>query len=52
MHPGPLAIPLRITSALAIVLKETHQEQIRLFHEVTGVEKDLKQQITQANSKE
>ena len=25
MHPGPLTIPPRITSALAIVLKETHQ---------------------------
>ena len=42
MHTGPLAIILGRNSAMTIVLRETHQEQIRLFHEVAGVKKSLK----------
>jgi hypothetical protein len=41
VHPGPLAIPAGTTAAMSTVLKETHQETIRLFREVQGVEKAL-----------
>ena len=47
-HPGPLAIPVGTTAAMASVLREQHQENVRLFREVTGVEKALKQQILKA----
>ena len=44
-HPGPLAIPAGTTGAMATVLCEQHIENVRLFREVVGVEKALKQQI-------
>jgi type II secretory pathway component PulJ len=47
-HPGALAIPAPTTAAMATVLKEAHQESLRLFREVQGVEKALIQQIVQA----
>ena len=47
-HPGPLVIPPGTTGPMATVLREQHQESVRLFREVTGVEKALKQQIIKA----
>ena len=47
-HPGALAIPLGTTGPMATVLREQHVEGIRLFREVSGVEKALKQQILKA----
>jgi hypothetical protein len=46
--PGPLAILAGTTSPMATVMKEAHQEEVRLFCEVQGVEKALIQQIVQA----
>jgi hypothetical protein len=48
LHPGPLAIDAGTTGPMATVLKEAHQEQLRLFREVQGVEKALIQQLVQA----
>jgi hypothetical protein len=48
IFPGPLAIPAGTTAAMAAVLKDAHQEAIRIFREVQGVEKALIQQIVQA----
>jgi hypothetical protein len=48
VHPGPLIIPAGTTGPAGIVLRDAHQEQQRLFREVQGVEKALKQQIVQA----
>ena len=48
VFPGPLAIPAGTTAPMALVLKEAHQENIRIFREVQGVEKALIQQIVQA----
>ena len=48
VFPGPLAIPAGTTAPMATVLKEAHQESIRIFREVQGVEKALLQQIVQA----
>ena len=47
-HPGPLVIPPGTTGPMATVLREQHVENLRLFREVTGVEKALKQQILKA----
>ena len=47
-HPGPMAIPPGTTGPMATVLREQHVENIRLFREVSGVEKSLKQQILKA----
>ena len=41
-HPGPLAIPQGTTGPMVTVLREQHIENVRLFREVTGVEKALK----------
>jgi hypothetical protein len=46
--PGPLAIPAGTTAPMATVMKEAHQEEVRLFREVQGVGKALIQQIVQA----
>jgi hypothetical protein len=51
-HPGVLAIPNGTTAAMSTVLKDQHTERMRLFREVTGVEKALKQQIIKALDKE
>ena len=51
-HPGVLAIPNGTTAAMSTVLKDQHTESMRLFREVTGVEKALKQQILKALDKE
>jgi hypothetical protein len=48
VFPGPLTIPAGTTAPMAVVLKEAHQESIRIFREVQGVEKALIQQIVQA----
>jgi hypothetical protein len=48
VFPGPLTIPAGTTAPMATVLKEAHQEAIRIFREVQGVEKALVQQIVQA----
>jgi hypothetical protein len=48
VFPGPLAIPAGTTAPMATVMKEAHQEAIRIFREVQGVEKALIQQIVQA----
>jgi hypothetical protein len=48
VHPGPLAIANGTTAPMATVMKEAHQEQLRIFREVQGVEKALIQQIVQA----
>jgi hypothetical protein len=48
IFPGALVVPPLTTGPMATVLKEAHQENIRLFREVQGVEKALIQQIVQA----
>ena len=48
VFPGPLAIPAGTTAPMATVLKEAHQEDIRIFREVQGVEKAPIQQIVKA----
>jgi hypothetical protein len=48
VHPGQLIIPAGTTGPMSTVMKEAHQESIRLFREVEGVEKALVQQIVQA----
>jgi hypothetical protein len=48
VHPGALVIPDGTTGPMSTVMKEAHQEQLRLFREVQGVEKALIQQIVQA----
>jgi type II secretory pathway component PulJ len=48
VFPGSLAIPAGTTGPMAAVLKDSHQEAIRIFREVQGVEKALIQQIVQA----
>jgi hypothetical protein len=47
-HPGTLTIPDGTTGPMSAVLREAHQEQLRLFREVQGVGKALIQQIVQA----
>jgi uncharacterized phage-associated protein len=48
VHPGTLIIPISTSNAIAIVMKGAHDEAVRLFREVQGVEKALIQQIVQA----
>jgi hypothetical protein len=48
VHPGPLTIATTTSNAIAIVIKGAHDEAVRLFREVQGVEKALIQQIVQA----
>eukprot|EP00554_Chaetoceros_debilis_P003530 CAMPEP_0194094552 /NCGR_PEP_ID=MMETSP0149-20130528/54548_1 /TAXON_ID=122233 /ORGANISM="Chaetoceros debilis, Strain MM31A-1" /LENGTH=153 /DNA_ID=CAMNT_0038780251 /DNA_START=58 /DNA_END=516 /DNA_ORIENTATION=- len=48
VHPGALVIPAGTTGPMATVLREQHVENVRLFREVVGVEKALKQQILKA----
>ncbi len=48
IHPGALAIPQGTSAAMSTVLREQHTERMRVFREVTGVEKALKQQIIKA----
>ena len=48
VHPGTLVIPAGTTGPMATVLREQHIENVRLFREVVGVEKALKQQILKA----
>jgi methyl-accepting chemotaxis protein len=49
LFPGSLlTIPVGTTAPMATVMKEAHQEAIRIFREVQGVEKALIQQIVQA----
>ena len=48
VHPGPLVIPDGTTGPMSTVLREAHQEALRIFREVQGVEKALLQQIVQA----
>ena len=47
-HPGALAIPNNATQFIIINLRDQHQEALRLFREVTAVERVLIQQIVQA----
>jgi hypothetical protein len=47
-HPGLLAIPPGTTAPMIAVMKDAHTEQLRLFKEVTGVEKALIQQMVRA----
>jgi hypothetical protein len=48
VHPGTLNIPEGTTGPMSTVLREAHQENLRLFREVQGVEKALVQQIVKA----
>lgn len=48
VHPGPLIIPPGTTAAMTATITAQHSEQIRLFREVTGVDKALMQQLVQA----
>jgi hypothetical protein len=48
VFPGALIVPPNTSGPMATVMKEAHQEMIRLFREVQGVEKALMQQIVQA----
>jgi hypothetical protein len=45
VHPGPLVVPPATTAPTIAALKDAHNEQLRLFREVQGVEKALIQQI-------
>ena len=47
-NPGALTIPANTTGPQAQVIRERHKEDLRVFREVTGVDKALKQQITKA----
>jgi hypothetical protein len=47
-HPVPLAIPQNASHHLQNLLKRTHQDELRIFHEVRGVERALTQQIVAA----
>jgi hypothetical protein len=48
VFPGALDIPAGTTAPMATVLREAHQEAIRSFREVQGVEAALIKQIVQA----
>ena len=48
VHPGELVIATSASNAIATVVKGAHDEAVRLFREVQGVEKALIQQIVQA----
>jgi hypothetical protein len=48
VHPGPLVIPPGTTNHMSTTMKEQHNEQVRMFREVMGVEKALRQQIVAA----
>jgi hypothetical protein len=48
IHPGLLTIATTVSNAIATVIKGAHDEAVRLFREVQGVEKALIQQIVQA----
>ena len=48
VHPGPLAISASTSNAMSTIMKEAHQEEVRIFREVQSVEKALIQQIVQA----
>jgi hypothetical protein len=48
IFPGALVVSPLTSGPMATVMKEAHQERIRLFREVQGVEKALMQQIVQA----
>ena len=50
VHPGTLVIPPGTTGPMATVMKEAHRERLRVFREVQGVDRALKQQITKAVS--
>lgn len=45
MHPGPLEIPNTATEYQIATQQDQHQEELRLFREVTSVERVLIQQI-------
>jgi uncharacterized ParB-like nuclease family protein len=47
-HPAPLAIPQNASHHLQNLLERTHQDGLRVFHEVRGVERALTQQIVAA----
>jgi hypothetical protein len=47
-HPAPLAIPQNASHHLQNLLERTHQDELRVFHEVRGVERALTQQIVAA----
>jgi hypothetical protein len=47
-HPGALVIAAGTTGPMITTLKDAHNEQLRLFREVEGVEKALIQQIVKA----
>ena len=48
LHLGPLTIPNGTTAAMSVVIKDQHNEQLRLFKEVNGVEKALISKIVSA----
>jgi hypothetical protein len=48
VHPGALAIAAGTTGPMVATIKDAHNEQLRLFREVEGVEKALVQQIVKA----
>ena len=47
-HSGPLVVPPGSTQAQIQAIRDTHREQLRVFHEVLGVESNLRQQIVAA----
>ena len=48
VHPGTLTIPPGATAAQSTTLRDAHEEAIRVFDEVIGMENALKRQIQQA----
>lgn len=47
-HPGPLVIPPNTTQHMSNTLRDAHNEAIRIFNEVQGVDKALLQQLIEA----
>ena len=48
IHPGELLIPEGTTRHVADHQARTHSEELRVFHEIRGIERTLFQQIVQA----
>ena len=48
LFPGPLNIPLNTTNVQAQMLRDQHQEDVRVFHETEAVHNALVQQVVKA----
>ena len=48
VFPGPLVIPANTTNVQAQMLRDQHQEELRLFHKTEAVHNTLVQQLVKA----